>query len=137
LDCPALHYGRFTGRLARPRSGPLVLSPGARAPSYLSLPVQPGQGPLVVGSAARQQAEAPEAALVAEEQLEPEIDVGPAEDPVRGGAGRVLDHFIGWAQIHVDLAAIGAPAGDPLVGEPLIGLGDAAEVGVERLVLRR
>src|SRR6266478_6919303 len=74
--------------------------------STLLLPPNPRQRPLIIRPAARQQPKAAEAALVTEEEVQPEVDVGPAQDPVGGGAGAVLDGLVGGAEVDEHLAAV-------------------------------
>src|SRR5687768_7311084 len=102
----------------------------------LRLSPQPRQDPLVFGPRSRGQPEPAESGLVLEVDLQPVGEIGPAHDPARG-AGRALHALVGWAEGDEDFAAIGAPAGDALVLEPLVGGAHPPEVLVERLVLRR
>src|SRR5262245_46001566 len=96
------------------------------------LPTDPDQGPLVLRPRARGEVEAAEAGLVQEIEVEPVVRVAPPHNPV-AGAGSILDRLVGRAEGDEHFAPIGAPAGNTLVLEPLVGASNPAEILVERL----
>ena len=83
--------------------------------------------------------EAAETVLILEKQRQPQRVVGPA-NPTHAGArgiGAEIEHVVRFTQRDVHLATIGEPAGVARLAKPLVGELDAAEIRLQRLVLRR
>src|SRR5690606_29677340 len=100
-------------------------------------PPEPGDGALEVGARGRREPVAAETGLVVEEERQPGIDVVPAEQPASHLARIGLEGLVRLAQGDEHLAAVGAPAGTALSAEARVGNREPAEIGIERLVLRR
>src|SRR6266566_52256 len=93
---------------------------------------------LVLGPRERRQPETAESRIVLEKERQPEPVVGPA-DAAHARAGHVrreVEHVVGLAQRDEHLPPVGQPARISRLPEALVGHLDAAEIRLQRFILR-